>query len=671
MYSIFKSIAIPIFCGILLINCEQKKKPSLAYDGLIDSNIALCGTVDRIGTVSYGQFIKGKTRKPFDASIHPRLLDERSDLPLISANDNRTPAGKMVDGVLNLDMEIVMGDFRVETIERTGIRVAAFAESGKSPSVPGPIIRVEEGTIIKASIKNTLTDSTITIYGLQSRPSSFADSVVVKPGETKTVEFESGEAGNYFYTAKRGAGSFCRFCEETQLAGAFIIDPKGGSPPDRVFVISIFSEMVDSAVHELGYLSALTINGLSWPFTERLRPNIGDTLRWRIINVAHDNHPMHLHGFFYNVTSIGSMLKDSVFNKEDRPFLVTQFMRKQTTMGMEWTPTRPGNWLFHCHLSFHVEPGIRLPGSDESDDHGCHMAGLVLGIEVPPGPTDLFSKGEPLNLDLYAHENKSDSGYKYQFSFEEENQNTFKSKSKIGPLLLLKQYQTANVTLQNNMDIPTSVHWHGLEIDSWADGVPEWSYSDGMVSPTVLPGENFTYKLSSMRPGSFIYHSHFDDVNQLTKGLYGPLIVLGENETYDPLTDHFYIVGWKNPNPNSRDELELNGSSGDPEMQRVVVGETHRIRLMHIAPAGRVFVKMTKNDQPVPIKYLAKDGADVPEHLQILMDESPRYGVGETADFSFTPEEPGNYKLVVGYRWAQWTQTWEVAPGNLVTEVVN
>ncbi len=661
-------IAFFLFCDVLMLGCSSEKEAT--YDGLLDDGITLCGTVDRIGGTTYGQSQNEKNRKPFDVSSHPRLLGALSDLPLITANDNRLPAGKMVGGELHLDLEITWGDFRAETIYRTGIRVAAIAESGKAPSVPGPLIRVEKGTLINARVKNTLSDSTITVYGLQSRPGKTIDSLVIKPGETQSVKFEAGEPGNYFYSVKIGAELSCLFCEETQVAGAMIIDPIGGSPPDRVFVINIFSEQVDTTIQKLGYLSTLTINGLSWPFTERQRPAVGDTLRWRIINVSHEGHPMHLHGFYYHITSLGSMVKDNTFNKEDRPNLVTQFMPGLTTMGMEWIPTRPGNWLFHCHLSFHVESGIRLPGSDDLDDDGCHMAGLVLGIEVPPGPTDLISNGESVKRNLYAVENKSESEYSRGFSFDKTYSSPSPDEGRIGPLILLKQYQTTYMTVQNNMSIPTSIHWHGLEIDSWADGVPQWSYSDGMMSPALLPGKNFTYKLSSMRAGSFIYHSHLDDVNQLCDGLYGPLIVIGENDTYDPITDHYYIIGWKNPDPLTRDEIELNGRSEDPPLQEAVVGETHRIRLMHIAPAGEAFVRMTKNGKPVPIRYVAKDGADVPEHLQVMMDESPGYGVGETADFSFTPVEPGTYELFLGYDWMPlWRQTWKVSPGKLVTQL--
>ena len=441
----------------------------------------------------------------------------------------------------------------------------------------------------------------------------------------------------------------------------------GGSTPDRVFVMNIWGQ-VDSTVAPTRYLEALTINGLSWPFTERIRPSVGDTLRWRIVNASSRNHPMHLHGFFYNVISRGRILEDARYDPEDYRLVVTETMRRHTTMDMEWVPTRPGNWLFHCHLSFHVSPEIRLPRPEpEHDAHGDHadhskphMAGLVLGIEVQPGPTDLVWEGEPRHVTLYANEYSADSTNLYGFSFDPAFTPDSANLRTPGPLLILKQYQPTYVTVTNNMSIPTGVHWHGLELDSWADGVPGWSSSDGMTSPVIGPGESFTYKLASMRPGTFIYHSHFDDVQQLTKGLYGPLLVLPEIQDYDEKRDHVAIFGWRTPNPRRMEDTELNGRTEQPA-QRAVVGEEHRIRIINIAPAGMIRARMLKGDTNVPLISFAKDGADLPEHQQVAVDETPRLGVGETADFVFAPSEPGQYELRIGYNpRAEWRQTWDV-----------
>jgi FtsP/CotA-like multicopper oxidase with cupredoxin domain len=160
-----------------------------------------------------------------------------------------------------------------------------------------------------------------------------------------------------------------------------------------------------------------------------------------------------------------------------------------------------------------------------------------------------------------------------------------------------------------------------------------------------------------MRPGTFIYHSHLDDVTQLTGGLYGVMVVLPAGEDYKPETDHSYVAGWKDEDG---DEVELNGRTEQP-VQHAVVGETHRLRVVHIAPAGNITARMVKGETPVPLRTVAKDGAELPTHQQVNVEVSRRMGVGETADFEFTPTEAGTYEFVIGYPRRQWRQRWVVA----------
>ncbi len=594
---------------------------------------------------------------------HPRLIysDEKSDYPLVVSNDNTVPAGTMRNKGLELQLEIVWSDFYPEGKTHPGLRMVTIAEKGKAPSIPAPLIRVETGTKIHAVLHNTLKDSSVTFFGLQKRPSSVCDSLLLKPGETKEINFESGMAGTYMYGVQLGTHRTDN--EEQQLGGGFIIDPKGGSPPDRVLVLNIFNFFVDTALCANGYLASLTINGKSWPYTERITPSVGDTVRWRVINCSLREHPMHLHGFLYSEVSLGSILSDSIFKPGYEPNVVTQSMNPLSTMSMKWVATRPGNWLFHCHLSFHVTPEIRLPGAAELDpaNKRPHMAGLVVGINIKPGPSDLISKGPGSELTLYANRCLPGKSPRNSFSLSPDFNPDTNALSTPGPLLLLKQYQPTYVTVMNRMQVPTSVHWHGLDLDSWADGVPDWSASDGKMSPSIQPGEKFTYKLTLMRPGTYIYHSHFNDVHQIASGLYGPIIVMGENQTYDPKTDHFYIVGWKTTTPNSMEDIELNGRNQQPT-QYARTGETHRLRLIHIAPAGAIKIRMQLDSVAVPIKFIAKDGTDLPPIQQTYMKESPFFGVGETADFEFKPLKAGTYDLqvVIVEGLFYWTQKWMV-----------
>ena len=182
------------------------------------------------------------------------------------------------------------------------------------------------------------------------------------------------------------------------------------------------------------------------------------------------------------------------------------------------------------------------------------------------------------------------------------------------------------------------------------------------MSPSIQPGEKFTYKLTLMRPGTYIYHSHFNDVHQIASGLYGPIIVMGENRTYDPGTDHIYIVGWKTSNVSAIEDIVLNGGCQQPQ-QNARTGETHRLRLINIQPAGDIKIRILQDGVPVPIKSVAKDGTDFPFIQQTMLNESASYGVGETADFEFKPIKAGIYELQVIldngiYSWAQkWVVT--------------
>jgi len=583
---------------------------------------------------------------------HPRLVypDDKSDYPLVVANDNTIPAGKLFNNTLELNLEVVWSDFYIETNQRPGLRVVTIAEKGNAPTVPAPMIRVKTGARIHVTLHNSLKDSTITFFGLQKRPSATSDSVVLNPGETKDIRFESGESGTYLYRARIGSWPYAYGNEEEQLGGAFIVDPKGGAKPDRVFVVNIFSTPIDTSLFKNGFLEALTINGKSWPYTEAFTPSVGDTLRWRVVNASGRPHPMHLHGFNYHILSLGTLLKDSIFKPGFEKAVVTQTILPASTMSMQWVASRPGNWLFHCHLSFHVSTDIRLPGMTELDqpDTKQHMAGLVVPIYIKPGPSDLISKGPEKEISLFANEYMTGKYKRNGFSFSsffKEDTNTL---SAPGPLLVLKQYQPTYVTVTNNMSFATSVHWHGLDLDSWADGVPDFSRSDGKMSPSILPGEKFTYKLTLMRPGTFIYHSHMNDAHQVASGLYGPIIVLKEGETYDPRTDHYYVVAWKTTDPRSIQDVELNGSYEQPT-QYARPGEIHRIRFVNIAPAGEMVVKMMKDSTPVSIRFIAKDGVDLPARQQTMIKESQLLGVGETADFEFKPLKPGTYTLKFMY----------------------
>ena len=160
-------------------------------------------------------------------------------LPTVEPNPNRVPAGVLAGDSLVIALDIRMATWYPEESGGVSVDVAAFAEPGRAPEIPGPLIRVPAGTTIIATLHNTLADSSITLYGFVTRPAAADSGVKLAPGERRTVRFAAGVPGTYFYQADVGVQS--EEVEREQLAGAFIVDPPGGSPPDRVFVLNIWS----------------------------------------------------------------------------------------------------------------------------------------------------------------------------------------------------------------------------------------------------------------------------------------------------------------------------------------------------------------------------------------------------------------------------------------------
>lgn len=187
-------------------------------------------------------------------------------LPTIAANDNRSPAGELRNGVLTISLELGEGQWYPESAEGEALTVYAIGEGGRSLQNPGPLIRVPQGTEIYAIVHNALPVAA-TIHGLHERPGNEKDAFTLQPGATQDVHFEAGEPGAYYYWASTtGSPLERRMPIETQLAGALIVDPPGVYTPDRVFVIGVWYKEVP---FRPGSPEVATINGKSWPYAER------------------------------------------------------------------------------------------------------------------------------------------------------------------------------------------------------------------------------------------------------------------------------------------------------------------------------------------------------------------------------------------------------------------
>ena len=579
----------------------------------------------------------------------------RDVLPTIQANANQVPAGKLRSGVLTLRLEAKNGVWYPEAEDGPGVPVQAFGEAGRPLENPGPLIRVPAGTEIHVAVRNGIPGVALVVHGLQRRPATADDSLVVPSGAVREVRFAAGEPGTYFYWGTTtGAPLGERRKADSQLSGAFIVDQAGRpAPRDRVFVIGILLDTVQFVGSaERKEREIATINGRSHPYTEPFTFTVGDTVRWRWINASDRGHPMHLHGFYYRVDGRGDAARDTVYEEGEWRLVVTERMTSGSTMAMTWVPERPGNWIFHCHVLFHIAPNLRLvpPPAVAHAAAMEQMAGLVLALHVRPAPPPGAAPSaapavEPRQLRLLVQERPAVYGRDPGFGFvlqEGPAEPALDSVRIPGTPIVLTRGEPVRITVVNRLQEPTAVHWHGIELESYYDGVPGVSGEPGRLMPSIAPGDSFVAAFTPPRAGTFIYHTHIDDVRQIESGLYGPLIVLPPGRTYDSTTDHVLVIGLHEYADTFA--VLLDGST-HPAPLEIRSGMPHRFRIVMIPSAGSADVMLFSDSSLVTWRAVAKDGADLPPGQATWRPARQRIAVGETYDFEFTPAAPGDLRL--------------------------
>jgi manganese oxidase len=290
---------------------------------------------------------------------------------------------------------------------------------------------------------------------------------------------------------------------------------------------------------------------------------------------------MHLHGAFYQVLSLGNFETDTAYADGERQSVVTQNLRAGNTMMLEWTPEHAGRWLFHCHFHLHVSSDERVPvlsrpvpgqyddkapsasparhqGMDAMND----MAGLVLMINVKASPSESppGSARAARKIDLVI-EPDSVQGKSRTFSCSVREGKKIEASAadkSAGPPIVLTRGEPVEITVVNHLDAPTTIHWHGLELDSFYDGVVGGGAGD-QVTPAIKPGASFVVRFTPDRAGTFIYHTHAADPKQISGGVYGGLIVLEPGDRVGESLPVLLVADLFHPVHNLTVELFLNG----------------------------------------------------------------------------------------------------------------
>jgi FtsP/CotA-like multicopper oxidase with cupredoxin domain len=597
--------------------------------------------------------------------------DDRS-IERVAPNDNRRGAGASSDGVHRLSLEVRLAEWRPDGDDAPGATVPLFAEVGRPATVPGPMLRVRAGTIVEVTVRNSM-DAPLTVRGLQdrvatprrddgSRPSAVSpgpresgQALVVAPGATASTRFRLDVPGTfYYYASLDGRSVEWRTGIDAQLSGAIVVDAPGARTDDRVFVLGMWTDTVARAFTRRTRVLGV-INGRSWPGTERLTMTQGDSATWRVINASGDLHPMHLHGTYFRLLARGDGIADTLLGPALQDLEVTEMMLPGATMTMAWRPDRAGNWLFHCHIPEHFGPrgSLGMPAvKATAHDHAAGgMRGLVLGVTATPrargAATDdgrAYRDARHLRLLVRRRAGGSDTAPVLGYALQERGARP-DTGGRMPPAIVLTRGVPVRITVVNTLDVPTAVHWHGMELDSYYDGVPGFSGAGSRVSPVIAPHDSFEVRFTPPRAGTFIYHTHVDEERQTRGGLAAPLIVLEPGARHDPRADHVVLLGTPMDWKDEQRTLTLNGRLAHDTFT-VVRGVPQRVRFINMTNRRtRTRAEFRRDTALLAWRVLAMDGADLPAARRVPVPGWFELAVGQTRDVELVARDTGTLRI--------------------------
>jgi len=258
-----------------------------------------------------------------------------------------------------------------------------YTINGKSGSLVNNLI-VKEGETVRIRLTNAgFISHQIHLHGHEfkvtaidgqpvNNPSLVKDSVIaIAPGERYDIEFEANNPGQWYIedhgdtAAVKGMKAFIAYegaTEKSDLPNDSVVLP--------VFDMTQYGENKQSTFtldqkYTLEYTMNLdtemknnetvyTINGAVFPETESINVKKGDTVKVRMVNNSEsDDHPMHLHGHFFQVLSKNGeavtgapIMKDTLNLKPGEEYVVA------------FQADNEGNWMFHCHDLHHASSGM-------------------------------------------------------------------------------------------------------------------------------------------------------------------------------------------------------------------------------------------------------------------------------------------------------------------------
>ena len=226
---------------------------------------------------------------------------------------------------------------------------------GFNGSAPGPTIQVNQGDHVRIIFDNHLPEpSSIHWHGFEDTVGEDGMPGIsqepVKPGGRFIYEFDIHQTGTYFYH------SHMAMQEMTGMLGGFIMHPRTPYVPhcDKDFLLHLqeYAVLPSNTVPNTMNMEYnwLLLNGKAGPASTPLIVRQGDRVRLRFVNMGMDHHPMHVHGYTFQVTGTeGGRIPQTAWWPG-----TTVLVGVAQARDVEFVADRTGDWMLHCHLPHHM-----------------------------------------------------------------------------------------------------------------------------------------------------------------------------------------------------------------------------------------------------------------------------------------------------------------------------
>jgi len=215
-----------------------------------------------------------------------------------------------------------------------------------------------------------------------------------------------------------------------------------------------------------------------------------------------------------------------------------------------------------------------------------------------------------------------------------------------GPTIEAVEGDHVRIYVTNNLPEDTTVHWHGLKIPSGMDGVA------GLSHKAIAPGETYKYEFVLRQHGTFMYHSHTDEMVQMGLGLMG-LFVIHPRTAQQPRPDRDFVLllsewridpGTMRPNPMEMTDFNVFTINARtfPGTDPLVAKLSDRVRI-------RIGNLSAMDHHPFHVhgysfKITETDGGQIPESAQ-WPETTVLVPVGQTRTVDFVANNPGDWAM--------------------------